>query len=166
MLANRSMKTRFFGQLLAGGLLLSTAARVECQTPLKQPASVAGAPSFELVGFATVKAYGVDAVTGGGNTRAVEVRTAQEFRDAVERKDIKKKADQHKSPRVVKVVGDIDLGELANERPGEVITSVGKVEVRSNTTIVGTGEGATIRRGVLDLHGASNVIIRNLNFLD
>lgn len=131
-----------------------------------QAETASDSPSFALVGFATVKAYGLEKVTGGGNGPVIEVRTAQEFRDACERRDIKKKAQQHSSPRVVKVVADIDLGELANERGGEELKSVGKVELRSNTTVIAAGAGATIRHGILDVHGASNVIIRNLKFRD
>lgn len=120
---------------------------------------------FKLVGFATINAYGVGQTTGGSGP-VVEVRTAEEFRDALERSENKKKSDQDNTPRIVKVVGDIDLAELANERPGNEIKSVGKVEIRSNTTLFSAGEGATIRHGILDVHGAHNVIIRNLKFRD
>lgn len=123
-------------------------------------------PDFGASGFATVEAFGAGAVTGGKNGPVIEVRTAQEFRDAVERADLKKKTEQHQSPRVVKVMADIDLGELANEPGGQVLKAVGKVEVRSHTTIFAPGEGATIRRGILNVKGASNVIIRNLRFRD
>jgi pectate lyase len=40
------------------------------------------------------------------------------------------------------------------------------VRVRSNTTIYSVGEGRTIRRGVINVNGAGNVIIRNLKFRD
>ena len=73
-------------------------------------------PSFEPAGFVTVSGYGLDKLTGGGNSKVIEVRTAAEFRAAVERSDIKKKADREKAPRVVRVMADIDLGVLGNER--------------------------------------------------
>lgn len=123
-------------------------------------------PAAGLIGFASIPAYGVDHLTGGAGGSVVEVSTAKEFQAACERADIGKKADQHHAPRVIKVVSDIDLGELANEKGGEVLKSVGKVEVRSNTTIFSAGPGAVIRHGILDVHGASNVIIRNLKFRD
>jgi pectate lyase len=123
-------------------------------------------PPTGPIGFASISAYGLDHLTGGEGGTVVEVRTAREFQAACERADIKKKQDQHHAPRVIKLLVDIDLGELANEVPGDVLKSVGKVEVRSNTTIISPGPGAVIRHGVLDVHGASNVIIRNLKFRD
>ncbi len=140
-------------------VLLLFAAPLSAQT-------ASGDPAFGPVGFATVAAYGVDHLTGGEKGQVVEVRTAQEFRNACERADIGKKAAQHNAPRIIRVMADIDLGELANEPGGETLKNVGKVEVRSNTTILGGGEGATIRHGMIDVHGAGNVIIRNLKFRD
>ena len=110
--------------------------------------------------------HGMNGTTGGGDAAATTVKTLQEFQSAVERLDIKDKKLRDNSPRVVLVAADIDLGELANEKPGTQIKSVGKVRVYSNTTIYSTGEGATIRWGVLDVKGAQNVIIRNLRFRD
>jgi pectate lyase len=124
------------------------------------------ASEFQPSGFATVSAYGVNEVTGGAGGAVIEVRTSQELREALERRDIKDKAAQHNRPRIVKVVSDIDLGELANEPGGEEIKNVGKVQVRSHTTIFAPDEGATIRSGIIDVHGAHNVIIRNLKFRD
>ena len=124
------------------------------------------APDFRLMGFATVHGYGMEGTTGGGEIQPTVVRTAQDFRTAVERLDIADKKLRDKSPRVVLVAADIDLGELANEKPGAELRSVGKVRVPSHTTIYSTGEGKTIRRGGLDVHGASNVILRNLKFRD
>jgi pectate lyase len=123
-------------------------------------------PSFELLGFASVSAHGLSTTTGGENARGISVRTARELQTALERTDIKKKAGRGKTPRVVRIDADIDLGELANEQPGEVIKSVGRVHVLSNTTVYAAGAGATLRRGILEVHGAHNVIIRNLKFRD
>lgn len=119
-----------------------------------------------VMGFASVPGYGLQTTTGGGNAAPVTVRTAAEFRDAVERLDIKDKKLRQNTPRVVLVEGDIDLGVLANEQPGDVIKAVGSVEVASNTTVSGAGAGATIRHGMVEVHGAANVIIRNLKFRD
>jgi pectate lyase len=124
------------------------------------------APEFKPSGFSTVSAYGMNEITGGAGGAVIEVRTAQELREALERRDIRDKAAQHDTARIVKVVADIDLGELANEPGGEEIKNVGKVQVRSNTTLFAPGEGVTIRRGIIDVHGAGNVIIRNLKFRD
>ena len=123
-------------------------------------------PSCDLVGFATISAHGLSTTTGGGNAPVISVRTARELQAALERTDIKKKADRDNTPRVVRIDADIDLGDLANEQPGEEIKSVGRVHVLSNTTLYALGAGATLRRGILEVHGAHNVVIRNLKFRD
>ncbi len=123
-------------------------------------------PSFAPVGFATVEGYGESKLTGGEGGAVVEVRTLAEFQAAVERGETKKKSDRENVPRIVKVMADIDLAPLANEKSGNELKSVGKVEVASNTTIFAPGDGATIRHGVIEVHGAHNVIIRNLRFRD
>lgn len=123
-------------------------------------------PSFQAAGFATISGYGQDKLTGGAGGRVVEVRDAASFQAAVERLDIKSKAERDNTPRIVKVMADIDLGTLANEKPGKVLTSVGRVLVRSHTTIFAPGAGAVLRHGTVELHGAHNVIIRNLAFRD
>ncbi len=123
-------------------------------------------PSFRPAGFATVSGYGVEQLTGGGGGTIIEVRDAAEFLAAVERSDIKSKADRDNAARVVRVMADIDLGTLANEQAGTEIKAVGRVQVRSNTTIYALGKGAVIRHGILEMHGAHNVIIRNLAFRD
>jgi pectate lyase len=124
------------------------------------------APSFQPLGFATVAGYGVERLTGGGNAPVVEVRTAAEFQAAAERRDIKKKADRENAPRVIKVMADLDLGELATEPPGNELKAVGRVRVCSHTTLFAPGVGATLRHGIVEMHGAHNVIIRNLRFRD
>ena len=146
--------------------------------PMVQPSSTAkveptaakdedsATPNFSLIGFATVPGHGTNGTTGGGDAAPTTVKSLQEFQSAVERLDIKDKKQRDNSPRVVLVAADIDLGPLANEKPGNQIKSVGKVRVYSNTTIYAMGEGKTIRHGVLDLKGAHNVIIRNLKFRD
>ena len=126
----------------------------------------AGEPSFALSGFAAVEAHGIKTTTGGGNVAPVLVRTAKEFQSACERLDIKSKAARDNSPRVIVVAADLDLGELANEKPGNVLTNVGVVHVRPHTTIYSPGSGATIRHGTIEIHGAWNIIIRNLRFRD
>jgi pectate lyase len=118
------------------------------------------------MGFASVPGYGLQTTTGGGNATPIVVRTPQEFRDAVERLDIQNKKLRESTPRVVVVGADLDLGVLGGEKPGDFIKSVGLVRVGSNTTIYAPGAGFTLSRGVVEVHGASNVIIRNLKFRD
>jgi pectate lyase len=113
------------------------------------------------VGFASLKG-GTD---GGGYAEPVLVRTAEELQRAAERLD-EKKDERDSKPRVIRLAGDIDLGELANERPGKVLKRVGVVRPRSNTTLEGPPGGATLRGGTIELKGAENVIIRNLRFRD
>ena len=122
--------------------------------------------AYALTGFATVPAYGINATTGGGAAQVIAVRTAKELQAAVERIGINKKDPRYKLPRVVRIDADIDLGELANQKPGNELTSVGVVKVTSDTTIYSLGAGATIRHGTIEVHGAHNVIIRNLKFRD
>lgn len=103
--------------------------------------------------------------SGGGEVKPVIVHTAKEFQEAVERAD-ERKARRDDSPRVVRLAGDIDLGELANGKPGRDLKKVGIVRPRSNTTIEGPPGGATLKAGTIELKGVGNVIIRNLRFRD
>jgi pectate lyase len=129
-------------------------------------ATGAETPDFGQVGFATLNAYGQKGTTGGGDAAPVSIHNAKEFQIACERLDIKDKRTRDNTPRVVLVANDIDLGELANQTPGTVLTKVGIVRVRPHTTIYSAGEGATLRHGTLEVHGSWNVIIRNLKFHD
>lgn len=122
--------------------------------------------TFPMTGFAAVSAYGMNATTGGGSEAVIVVRTAKELQAAVERTGIDKKDPRRNSPRVVRIDADIDLGELANQKPGNELKSIGVVKVASDTTIFSLGAGATIRHGTIEVHGTHNVIIRNLNFRD
>jgi pectate lyase len=125
----------------------------------------AATPSFEQIGFSTVAAYGLSGTTGGGDAKPTVVRTVKEFQIACERLDLKNKNLRDHTPRVVLVATNLDLGELANVTGNSTGKSVGIVRVRPNTTIYST-DGATIRRGTIEVHGAWNVIIRNLRFRD
>ncbi len=128
-------------------------------------ANAEDSPLFKLQGFATISAYGIATTTGGGGDAPVmRVRTPEEFFAAAERTDIKSKAARNTTPRVIEIVNDLDLGELANERAGNELKSVGIVHVRPNTTIFSRGDGATLRHGTLEIHGSQNVILRNLKF--
>ena len=75
-------------------------------------------PSFKLQGFATIKAYGLDTTTGGGDAPVKVVHTPQELLDAAERTDIRDKKARNNSPRVIQIANDLDLGVLANQRGG------------------------------------------------
>lgn len=146
--------------LLAALLLLGTVST----RPL--PLSAAPLPNFSLTGFASVPGEGMGATTGGGDGPVTVVFTATELQNAVERLDIADKKSRDNTPRVVLVAADIDLGALANEPPGTQLKAVGRVLVRSNTTIYAAGAGQTIRHGIVEVKGAHNVIIRNLSFRD
>jgi pectate lyase len=151
------LKSKFFAAL--AGVLVSNFAFAQAGNP---PAT----PSFAISGFATVAADGLAGTTGGGAIAPVSVHNAKEFQSAAERLDIKDKKARDNTPRVILVANDIDLGVLANQKGGSVLTSVGVVRVRPNTTIYSTGDGATIRGGTIEIHGAFNIIIRNLRFRD
>jgi pectate lyase len=102
--------------------------------------------------------------TGGGETKPVIVRTAQELQDAIERLDVKDKKRRDSEPRVIRLAGDIDLGELANMKAGHELKKVGIVQPFSNTTLEGPPGGATLTGGTIELHGVENIILRNLRF--
>lgn len=123
------------------------------------------APDFAQVGFSTLAAYGQTNTAGGGTNTPVVVRTTKEFQSACERLEIKDKHVREVAPRVILVANDLDLGELSNVTGSSTGKPVGIVRVQSHTTIFSTN-GATIKRGTLELHGAHNVIIRNLKFRD
>jgi pectate lyase len=121
-------------------------------------------PSFALQGFATLPAYGVQTTTGGAGGKMFEVHNADELLSACEKHDIKDKKARDDDHRIIQIMNDIDLGPLNNEKPGEVIKSVGRIEIGSNITLYSTSPCVTIRHGVLETHGSHNVIIRNLKF--
>ncbi len=114
------------------------------------------------VGFASID----HPTTGGGESQPVIVRTARELQSQLERLDVADKKQRDRMPRTICLAGDIDLAELANNKPGKVLKQAGIVYPRSNTTLVGPPGGATLRRGTIELKGADNVIIRNLRFRD
>ncbi|MEA3212901.1 MAG: hypothetical protein QOE70_5958 [Chthoniobacter sp.] len=162
-----SLKSRIAALLVVAGLVwdaqYAAAEPVASNAPAKAPKAET---AFPLTGFATVPAYGINTTTGGGAAPVIAVRTAKELQAAVERTGINKKDPRQNLPRVVRIDADIDLGELANQKPGNELTSVGVVKVASDTTIYSLGAGATIRHGTIEVHGAHNVIIRNLKFRD
>jgi pectate lyase len=158
---------------LKHSLLCKPAGRMLCGmflcgffTPLFAADALTGPPDFSQTGFSTLAAYGQNGTTGGGTSAPVIVRDAKEFQSAAERLDIQNKKARDNTPRVILVANDIDLGVLANQKGGTVLKNVGVVRVRPNTTIYSAGNGATISRGTIEIHGASNIIIRNLKFRD
>ena len=147
-------------------IILGVAGLLVSPVAFAQAAPASSPPDFSLRGFATVAADGLSGTTGGGTNPPVIVRTAMEFQSAAERLDIRDKKLRDATPRVIQVAADIDLGELANQKGGAVLKNVGVVTVRPNTTIYSAGSGATLRRGTIEIHGAWNVILRNLRFRD
>lgn len=161
------MKLRIAARLLVAVLAWGARdAAAESVASTVLPEGSKAKTAFPLTGFATVSAYGIGATSGGGSAPVVSVRTAKELQAAVERIGINKKDPRYHMPRVVRIDADIDLGELANQKPGDELTSVGVVKVASNTTIYSLGAGATIRHGTIEVNGSHNVIVRNLKFRD
>ncbi|PRX51342.1 pectate lyase [Prauserella shujinwangii] len=107
-------------------------------TAVVSAGSPASAASFDLAGWATQGG----GTTGGGNASPVTVTTASALVSVL----------RSAGPAVIRVSGTITLS--------------GMTDVTSDKTVVGIGSGATLRGGGLDVDGASNVIIRNLNFRD
>lgn len=125
--------------------------------------ALAGFLDSNPVGFAALNAYGQNGTTGGGTSAPVVVRSAKEFLNAAERLEIKNKKLRDESPRVILVASDINLSELTNVTGNSTGKDVGIVRVRPHTTIYSTN-GATLSRGTLEIHGAWNIILRNLKF--
>ena len=122
--------------------------------------------SAQPVGFASLDARGQKGTSGGGGLEPVIVHNAVELQREAERLDLKDKAARDQTPRVVRLAGDIDLGELANEKPGHELLKIGSIQPRPHTTIEGPPGGATLRHGILELKGTHDVILRNLRFRD
>lgn len=120
----------------------------------------------QVTGFASLEAYGQNGTTGGGSAAVVLVHNAAELQREAERLDLKDKSARDSCPRVIRLANDIDLGELANEKPGHELLKVGVVQPRPHTTLEGPAGGATLRHGILDIKGSHNVILRNLRFRD
>lgn len=111
------------------------------------------------VGFASLDG----GTSGGGERQEILVHDAKELQSAIERLDLTKE-QRDREPRVIRVAGDINLGELANEKPGHELKQVGIVRPRPDTTLEGPPGGATLSGGTIEIKGVSNVIVRNLRF--
>lgn len=114
------------------------------------------------VGFASLDS----STTGGGEAPSIIVRSALELQRELEQLDIPDKKLRDGTPRTIRLAGDIDFAELANSNPGRELKRTCIVFPRSNTTLECPSGGATLRRGMIELKGAKNVIIRNLRFRD
>jgi pectate lyase len=93
-------------------------------------------------GFAAVAANGLTTTTGGAGGTTVTVDTTDELLEAIDTV----------GTMIIQVSGTI------------AITS--KQGVRPNKTIIGLGSNATISGGGFDFYRSSNVIVRNLTFVD
>jgi pectate lyase len=128
------------------GLLAGTAAGAAAlATAGRLPSAAAAAPAplaFPSVpdGFASVNALGRNGTTGGAGAPVVTVTDTDAFLDYCDRNE----------PYVIQVQG--------------TMTFSSKHAVRSNKTIIGLGNNATISGGGLDMYRRQNVIIRNLRF--
>lgn len=111
------------------------------------------------VGFASL----AGGTFGGGDAKVQIVRTAAELREALERTDVAK-GDRDRTPRVVRLAGDIDLAGLANGTPGKDLKRTGIIRPRSYTTLEGPPDGAVLKGGIIELKRAENIIVRNLRF--
>jgi pectate lyase/pectin methylesterase-like acyl-CoA thioesterase len=68
-------------------------------------------------------------------------------------------------PKIVKVVGTIDMSEgvpFTNKADQDLR---GQVRLPSNTTLIGAGAGAGLVNGRIEIVGVSNVIVRNLKIV-
>lgn len=97
-----------------------------------------GGSAQGLIGWATVNG----STTGGAGGPTVTVTSGSQLISEM----------QASGSRIIQVSGTLNIS--------------GMNDVASNKTIVGLGSNATIAGGGLDIDGASNVIIRNVNFRD
>ncbi|HEY0001037.1 MAG TPA: pectate lyase [Actinoplanes sp.] len=111
-------------------------------------AALIAAPQFASaaetapIGFASVTALGLTGTTGGVGGATVTVDTTDELLEAID------------------TVGSLIIGVSGT------IAITSKQGVRPNKTIVGLGSNATISGGGFDFYKSSNVIVRNLTFVD
>lgn len=73
------------------------------------------------------------------------------------------------TPRIVKVVGTIDMASADNGGPFTSHTDQsdrGEIHLNSNTTLIGVGSTAKIVNGVTKVYHINNVIIRNLTIVN
>ncbi len=118
------------------------------------------APSFDLVGFASLNALGQNGTTGGADGDHVQVSTLPELVRYLETNVTLR----------VELMNDIDCSSLANANGGFPASyPVGEILVNSNKTVY-SKNGATVRRGMLRVgkgpNGKHNIIFRNLKFRD
>lgn len=106
-----------------------------------------------LVGFANCADMGLAGTTGGAGGEVVRVAT----RDDLER------LVKDNLPRVIIIDADI----TGHGNIGEGAAGVkDAISVGSNKTIIGGGDGATLRRVGFDVNGKQNIILRNLRITD
>jgi pectate lyase len=110
-------------------------------------AAVAAASALTVTSAGTAAAVGTPTgfgagTTGGGSAGAVTVTSGSALVSAM----------QSSGASVIRVQG--------------MLTISGMQDVASNKTILGVGAGSGITGGGLDIDGATNVIIQNLNFRD
>lgn len=96
-----------------------------------------------LTGFAGVIADGLSGTTGGDGGAVYAVKSYGELAALLDN-------GSNDTPKIVEISGSL--------------TGAGVLDVGSNTTLAGTGEGAGIRGFGLRIGGARNIIIANLEF--
>jgi pectate lyase len=134
--------------LIAGAAALTTAAALAAVPQLAanaDPAPAAAQPAVlanTVDGFANVNALGLATTTGGAGGTTVTVDTTDELLEAIDTVGV----------MIIQVSGTI------------AITS--KQGVRANKTIIGIGSNPTISGGGFDFYRSSNVIVRNLTFVN
>jgi pectate lyase len=127
-----------FARIL-GASHLALLAIVACSSAIGAvPAAAQHAP----IGWAAIPGHGIPTTTGGAGGDVVVARTADELLNYA-------KSD---APLIIRVEGTINGADL--------------LTITSNKSIVGAGEGATIKGFELSLTGVSNVILRNLHITE
>lgn len=103
------------------------------------------------------------AALGGGTSGGSAAAAAQIYTATNRQQLLTALADGGSLPKIIKVVGTIDMSEgqpFASRADQEQRAAV---RLPSNTTLIGAGPGAGLVNGRIEIIGVSNVIVRNLH---
>jgi pectate lyase len=148
------MRATFHSPFLPAGGVVAVLLLATGPAPVR---AAAARPDFGLVGFAAIEAHGIKGTTGGRGGELRQVRTLVELVAAL----------KDDAPRMVELMNDVDLSALNNAAAGSPPEyPTGRIFVGSNKTLFSRGEGATLRRGMMEIRRKQNIILRNLKFRD
>lgn len=105
------------------------------------------------------------AAMAGGTTGGSAATSDQIYTVATRAQLLNALATGGARPKIVKLVGTIDMSEgvpFANKADQDLRA---QVRLPSNTTLIGAGPGAGLDNGRIEINGVANVIVRNLSIV-